>query len=195
LLQVYLHAEIARQDGDFNIGDVFEHVSAKLIRRHPHVFGQIEVENAGQVVQNWEEIKRQERIAAGKDVQSESILDGVPLASPALIVAQKYQKHAAKIGFDYENLQAVLVKLTEELQELQEAATPQHRHEEMGDLLFMIARVARELNIDAEEALRYANRKFRQRFQAMERITRQEGRTFSSYNLDEWLNLWNRVKG
>ena len=195
LLQVYLHAEIARQDGDFNIGDVFEHVSAKLICRHPHVFGQIEVENAGQVVQNWEEIKRQERIAAGKDVQSESILDGVPLASPALIVAQKYQKRAAKIGFDYDNLQQVLAKLTEELQELQEATTPEHRHEEMGDVLFMVARIARELDIDAEEALRYANRKFRQRFQAMEHITRQEGRTFSSYTLDEWLHLWNRVKG
>ncbi len=194
LLQVYLHAEIARQDGDFNIGDVFEHVSAKLIRRHPHVFGQIEVQNAGQVVQNWEEIKRQERIAAGKDVQSESILDGVPLAAPALIVAQEYQKRAAKIGFDYDNLQAVLAKLTEELHELQEAATPEHKREEMGDVLFMVARVARELNIDAEEALRYANRKFRQRFQAMEHISRQEGRTFSSYNLDEWLHLWNRVK-
>lgn len=194
LLQVYLHAEIARQDGDFNIGDVYEHVSAKLIRRHPHVFGQIEVENAGQVVQNWEEIKRQERITMGKDVQSESILDGVPLASPALIVAQKYQKRAAKFGFDYDNLQEVLAKLAEELQELQEAATPEHRHEEMGDVLFMVARIARELDIDAEEALRYANRKFLQRFQAMEHITRQEGRTFSSYTLEEWLTLWNRVK-
>ena len=194
LLQVYLHAEIAQQDGDFNIGDVFEHVSAKLIRRHPHVFGQVEVENAGQVVQNWEEIKRQERITAGKDLQSESMLDGVPHFSPALIVAQEYQKRAAKIGFDYDNLQKVLAKLTEELQELQEATTPEHRREEMGDVLFMVARVARELNIDAEEALRFANRKFRQRFQAMEHITRQEGRTFSSYSLDEWLKLWKRVK-
>jgi tetrapyrrole methylase family protein / MazG family protein len=195
LLQVYLHAEIARQDGDFNIGDVFEHVSAKLIRRHPHVFGQVEVENAGQVVQNWEEIKRQERVAGGKDVQSENMLDGVPLATPALIVAQEYQKRAAKIGFDYDNLQKVLAKLTEELQELQEAATPEHKREEMGDVLFMVARVARELNIDAEEALRFANRKFRQRFQAMEQISRQEERAFSSYSLDEWLNLWKRVKG
>ncbi len=195
LLQVYLHAEIARQDGDFNIGDVFEHVNAKLIRRHPHVFGQVEVENAGEVIQNWEEIKRQERIAAGKDVQSESMLDGVPLALPALIVAQEYQKRAAKIGFDYDNLQEVLAKLTEELQELQEASTPEHKHEEMGDVLFMVARIARELNIDAEEALRHANRKFRQRFQAMEQITREEERTFSSYSLDEWINLWKRVKG
>ena len=195
LLQVYLHAEIARQDGDFSIGDVFEQVSAKLIRRHPHVFGQVEVDNAGQVVQNWEAIKRQERIAAGKDVQTESVLDGVPLAAPALIVAQEYQKRAAKTGFDYSSLQQVLAKLAEELQELQEATTPEHLREEMGDVLFMVARVARELHVDAEEALRLANRKFRQRFQAMEQVTRDEGRMFSSYSLQEWTELWRRVKG
>jgi tetrapyrrole methylase family protein/MazG family protein len=195
LLQVYLHAEIARQDGDFSIGDVFEQVSAKLIRRHPHVFGQVEVENAGQVVQNWEAIKRQERVAAGKDVQTESVLDGVPLAMPALIVAQEYQKRAAKTGFDYASLQQVLAKLAEELQELQEATTPEHLREEMGDVLFMVARVARELHVDAEEALRLANRKFRQRFQAMEQVTRDEGRMFSSYSLQEWTELWRRVKG
>jgi len=195
LLQVYLHAEIARQDGDFSIGDVFEQVSAKLIRRHPHVFGQVEVDNAGQVVQNWEAIKRQERIAAGKDVLTESVLDGVPLAAPALIVAQEYQKRAAKTGFDYSSLQQVLAKLAEELQELQEATTPEHLREEMGDVLFMVARVARELHVDAEEALRLANRKFRQRFQAMEQVTRDEGRTSSSYSLQEWIELWRRVKG
>jgi tetrapyrrole methylase family protein/MazG family protein len=195
LLQVYLHAEIARQDGDFSIGDVFEQVSAKLIRRHPHVFGQVEVDNAGQVVQNWEAIKRQERIAAGKDMLTESVLDGVPLAAPALIVAQEYQKRAAKTGFDYASLQQVLAKLAEELQELQEATTPEHLREEMGDVLFMVARVARELHVDAEEALRLANRKFRQRFQAMEQVTRDEGRMFSSYSPQEWTELWRRVKG
>lgn len=194
LLQVYLHAEIARQEGDFAIGDVYEHVSAKLIRRHPHVFGQVEVSNAGQVVQHWEAIKRQERIAAGKDVQKESVLDGVPLALPALTVAQEYQKRAASTGFDYPNLEDVLAKLSEELQELQEATTPEHQREEMGDVLFMVARVARELNIDAEEALRLANRKFRQRFQLMEQITRDAERSFASYSLDEWLELWKKVK-
>ncbi len=101
LLQVYLHAEIARQEGDFDIGDVFEHVNAKLIRRHPHVFGEVEVSSAGQVVQNWEVIKRQERAASGKDVQQESVLDGVPPATPALMMAQEYQKRAGKLGFDY----------------------------------------------------------------------------------------------
>src|SRR5215469_15738419 len=161
LLQVYLHAEIARQEGDFSIGDVFEHVSAKLIRRHPHVFGEVKVGSAGQVVQNWEAIKREERIAAGKDVQTESVLDGVPLAAPALIISQEYQKRAARLGFDYPNLQRVLAKLAEELQELHQARTPEEMREEMGDVLFMVARAARELQVDAEEALRIANRKFR----------------------------------
>jgi tetrapyrrole methylase family protein/MazG family protein len=194
LLQVYLHAEIARQEGDFSIGDVFEHVSSKLIRRHPHVFGEVKVGSAGQVVQNWEAIKRQERIAAGKDVETESVLDGVPLAAPALIISQEYQKRAARLGFDYPNLQRVLAKLTEELQELQEATTPEHRQEEMGDVLFMVARAARELHIDAEEALRHANRKFRQRFQAMEQLVREEGRDPHSYSLQEWIELWQKAK-
>ncbi len=194
LLQVYLHAEIARQDGDFSIGDVFEHVNTKLIRRHPHVFGQVEVDNAGQVVQNWEVIKRQERIDAGKDVKTESVLDGAPLAAPALIVSQEYQKRAARTGFDFSNVQGALAKLTEELQELQEAATHEQQREEVGDVLFMVAEVARILRIDAEEALRLANRKFKQRFQAMERIIREESRTFSSYSLEEWIELWRSVK-
>ena len=194
LLQVYLHAEIARQEGDFAIGDVFEHVSAKLIRRHPHVFGAVQVSSAGQVVQNWEAIKRQERIAAGKDVEQESILDRVPLASPSLIVAQEYQKRAGKLGFDYKSVQAVLNKLSEELQELQAATTPEHQREEMGDLLFMVARLARELHIDAEEALRRANRKFKGRFQAMEQVIREENRAFESYTSQEWRDLWKRVK-
>ncbi len=194
VLQVYLHAEIARQEGDFNIGDVFEHVNAKLIRRHPHVFGAVEVKNAAQVVQNWEEIKRQERIAAGKDVESESVLDGVPLAAPALVVAQEYQKRVARAGFDFPDVQGALAKLAEELQELQEAVTLEHQREEMGDVLFMVAEMARILKIDAEEALRLANRKFRQRFQTMERIIREEERAFSSYSLEEWIELWRRVK-
>ncbi len=194
LLQVYLHAEIARQEGDFTLGDVFEHISTTMSRRHPHVFGSTEVSGASQVIQNWEAIKRQERMAAGKDVHTESVLDGVPLASPALMVAQEYQKRAARTGFDYEHISDILTKVVEELQELQEATSPEHQREEMGDVLFMLARFARELHIDAEEALRQANRKFRSRFQSMEEITRQEGRAFSSYSDAEWSALWQRVK-
>jgi tetrapyrrole methylase family protein/MazG family protein len=194
LLQVYLHSEIARQHQEFSLGDVYEHVNAKLIRRHPHVFGQTEVDNAGQVVQNWEVIKRQERAAAGKDVQTESVLDGVPLASSALMVAQEYQKRAARLGFDYKNTQQVLAKLSEELQELQEAATPEEQRDEMGDVLFIVARLARALHVDAEEALRRANRKFRLRFQAMERLIRDAESPSTSYTIEKWLELWRKAK-
>ncbi len=194
LLQVYLHSEIARQEGAFSAGDVYEHVNAKLIRRHPHVFGEVEVSNAGQVVQNWETIKKQERATAGKDVQAESILDHVPQASPALIVAQEYGKRAAKAGFEFEKLEDVIDKLHEELDELRQAATPDHQREELGDVLFMVTEIARWLHIDAEEALRYANRKFRRRVQAMEEIARRDGRTLPSFSLDEWNVLWQRAK-
>jgi tetrapyrrole methylase family protein/MazG family protein len=194
LLQVYLHAEIARQEGNFAIGDVFEQVNAKLIRRHPHVFGDVEVSSAGQVVQNWEAIKRQERASAGKDVQQEGVLDGVPPATPALMMAQEYQKRASKLGFDYRDTGRILEKLNEELRELQEAETPEHQIEEMGDVLYMTARLARQLHIDAEEALRAANRKFKRRFQAMEHLIREEGRPSESFTPPEWSALWRKVK-
>jgi tetrapyrrole methylase family protein/MazG family protein len=194
LLQVYLHAEIARQEGDFTIGDVLEQINAKLIRRHPHVFGDVQVSEAGQVVQNWEEIKRQERAAAGKDVQQESELDRVPLASPALMVAHEYQKRVAKIGFEFANIDQIYTKLAEELAELRQATTPEVQQEEIGDMLFMVAKLALAHKIDAEEALRKANRKFRQRFQALEQLLRQEGRTYASYSAQERAALWNKAK-
>src|SRR5579883_3369780 len=194
LLQVYLHAEIARQEGHFALGDVLEHVNAKLIRRHPHVFGSVEVENAGQVVQNWEAIKRQEKIAAGQEVEAASVLDGVYLALPALLQAQEYQKRAAKTGFEFSGLEEVLEKLNEELGELRAAATPEEQMDEMGDVLFIVAKVARMLHIDAEEALRAANRKFKRRFQHMEALIRAEQREFASYSLEEWMQLWEKAK-
>jgi tetrapyrrole methylase family protein/MazG family protein len=194
LLQVYLHAEVARQAQEFAIGDVFEHINAKLIRRHPHVFGNVEVSGAEQVVQNWEEIKRQERIKAGKDVEKESVLDGVPLAAPALMTAQEYQKRASKTGFEYSTMERVYSKLEEELRELREAKTPEEQLEEMGDVLFMVAKIALWHRIDAEEALRQANRKFRRRFQAMEEFSREEGHAMASYGSPEWRALWKRAK-
>jgi tetrapyrrole methylase family protein / MazG family protein len=194
LLQVYLHAEIARQDGDFSLGDVYENINAKMIRRHPHIFADIEVSGAGQVVQNWEAIKRQERSKAGKDVEKESVLDHVPQALPALMVAQEYQKRVMKTGFEFSDMQGVYNKFWEELQELQQATTPEEQLEEMGDLLFMVAKIARWLKIDAEEALRRANSKFRRRFQTMEEAAREEGRELNSYNIQEWEKLWKRAK-
>lgn len=192
LLQVYLHAEIARQEGDFSLGDVFEHINAKMIRRHPHVFGNVEVNGSGQVVQNWEAIKRQERADAGKDVERESVLDRVPLASPALTIAQEYQKRVARIGFEFPSIEEVYAKLAEELAELRAAQTGEEKLEEIGDLLFMTAKLARSLKIDAEEALRRANRKFRRRFQTLEAIMLTEGCEPAS--AEEWLKLWNQAK-
>ncbi len=194
LLQVYLHSEIARQDGDFAIGDVYEHINAKLIRRHPHVFGNVEVDNASQVVQNWEAIKRQERIKAGKDVQQESVLDRVPLALPALMISQEYQKRARRVGFDYSAIEDVYKKLDEEIKELQEATTTEHRLEEVGDILFVIALIANWHKVDAEEALRQSNRKFRQRFQKMEEIAREQEREPTSFSKQEWIDLWQMAK-
>ena len=194
LLQVYLHSEIARQEGDFSLGDVYEHISAKMIRRHPHVFGNVAADSAGQVVQNWDALKRQERAAAGKDVENESVLDGVPLALPSLTVAQEYQQRVVKTGFEFSTMQGVYDKLSEEIEELQQATTPAEQLEEMGDLLFIVAKIARWLEIDAEEALRRANSKFRHRFQAMEQMAHSEGRELSSYNDGEWDELWNRAK-
>jgi tetrapyrrole methylase family protein/MazG family protein len=194
LLQVYLHAEIARQEGHFTLGDVFEQINAKLIRRHPHVFGDVKVSGAGQVVQNWEAIKRAERQAAGLPVHEESALDRVPLASPALTVAQEYQKRAAKVGFTYADVNGVLDKLNEELRELAQARSDEERREELGDLLFMVARAAGELNIDAEAALRQANRKFRRRFRRMEELARSEGRPLEERSREELRVLWRRAK-
>lgn len=194
LLQVYLHAEIARQEGHFSIGDVLEHINAKLIRRHPHVFGTSEAANAGQVVQNWEAIKKQEKIAAGQNVSEIGILDGVPPALPALVRAQEYQKRAARTGFEFSALQEVFEKLSEELDELRRASTPAEQQEEIGDVLFIVAKIAHTLHIDAEEALRQANRKFKQRFTYMESSIKSEQREFASYTLEEWMQLWQKAK-
>ncbi len=194
LLQVYLHSEVARQNGEFHIGDVFEQVSAKLIRRHPHVFGAVDVDSADQVVRNWEEIKKQERADAGKDVHQESALDRVPQNQPALLIAQEYQKRAAKTGFEFQNQEELLAKFDEELHEFVEAGSPTHRQEEFGDLLWMLIRVGQAYKIDAEEALRGANRKFKARFQKMEALAAAQGRTLSSYSIEEMLGFWQQAK-
>ncbi len=195
LLQVYLHAEIARQEEFFSIGDVLEQINTKLIRRHPHVFGDAKVSGAGQVVQNWEAIKKQERAQEGKAIEQESVLDRVPLASPALTVSQEYQKRVRKIGFEFSDIEGVHAKFAEELEELHQATTLEEQSEEIGDLLFVIAHWATWLKIDVEEALRHANRKFRQRFQAMEEFAHQQGRKLTSYSREEWAALWQRAKG
>lgn len=194
LLQIYLHAEIARQEDLFSVGDVLEQINTKLIRRHPHIFSDVTVSGAEQVVQNWEAIKKQERAEAGQAVEQESVLDRIPPASPALMISQEYQKRVRKIGFEFPDVQGVHAKLAEEIQELHQAITPEEQSEEIGDLLFVISHWATWLKIDAEEALRRANRKFRHRFQIMEESARQQGRELASYSLQEWKDLWLHAK-
>jgi tetrapyrrole methylase family protein/MazG family protein len=192
LLQFTLHTEIAEEAGEFTYGDVFQHINAKLLRRHPHVFGDAVVQSADETWANWQRIKAQER--EQKSEAERSILAGVPVSMPALAYAQAVQERAARIGFDWPNVDEVLDKLVEELRELQETTSHEQRREEFGDLLFVLTNVARWLKLDAEEALRMAGRKFSRRFARMEALARERGLELHGLALSELDALWNAVK-
>ncbi|MAG36388.1 MAG: nucleoside triphosphate pyrophosphohydrolase [Dehalococcoidia bacterium] len=192
LLQVYFHAQIAAEDAAFTFADVVGTLSEKLVRRHPHVFGDQAVTDAKQVLANWEQIKQSEQRAKGKE--RSSLLDRVPLSLPALAAAQALGERAAEVGFDWEALPGVLDKVTEELGELQRAATAEHRAEELGDVLFVLARVGSWLGVDVEDALRRANRKFRARFGEMEAAARLDKADLASLSAVEWDRMWNAAK-
>jgi tetrapyrrole methylase family protein / MazG family protein len=197
LLQVYLQSEIADQEDLFHIGDVYQAVTEKLIRRHPHVFGDVTVRDASHVVRNWEAIKREERVAKGTDVQVESALHGVPKSAPALYQAYELGRTAAKLGFEWPSMEGALAKVAEETRELADAVSDADKGEqaaELGDLLFALAAVARRLEIEPEEALRQANMRFRRRFAAMEARARAENRDPHALTLDEWLTRWAAAK-
>jgi tetrapyrrole methylase family protein/MazG family protein len=197
LLQVYLQAEIADQEDLFHIGDVYQAVTEKLIRRHPHVFGDVAVRDAAHVVRNWEAIKREERAAKGEDAQAESALRGVPKSAPALYQAYELVKKAAKTGFDWPDAEGALAKVIEEARELAAAmrnGDEAERSAELGDLLFALAALARKLGLNPEDALARANARFRRRFAAMEARARGEGRALDSLTLDEWLAWWGEAK-
>lgn len=189
LLQILMHSEMARQAGDFDFGDVTSQIATKLIRRHPHVFGDISVGGSADVLRNWEAIKAQEHAAKGT-VRS-SLLDGIPISLPALAAAQKIGHKAAKVGFDWPDIDGVWAKVHEEIAEIH-AASPEQRSEEFGDLLFVIARLASWLDVDAETALREANAKFRRRFSACERLA--AGRDLKSFSPQELDALWTEAK-
>lgn len=180
-LQVVYHARMAEERGAFTLSDVLSGICDKMIRRHPHVFG--DTQSPG-----WEAIKASERTAKGED---HSALAGVALALPALLRAEKIQKRAARTGFDWPDDVGVCAKIEEEIAEMQAAATPAERHEEMGDLLFAVVNWARHHGIDPEAALRDANMKFERRFRGMEAIA---GATFNELSLDQKEYLWQRVK-
>ena len=197
LLQVYLQAEIADEEDLFHLGDVYQHINEKLIRRHPHVFGDVAVRDAEHVVRNWEAIKREERAAKGEDVRAESRLRGVPRSAPALYQAYELGRKAAKAGFDWPETAPVLEKLVEEAHELAEASAqnnPREQEAELGDLLFVMTRLADKLGIQPEDALHRANMRFRRRFEAMEEEAHQQGRALESLTESEWLALWREAK-
>jgi ATP diphosphatase len=193
LLQVAFHARMAEERRAFDFGDVVHAITDKLVRRHPHVFGGARNITPDEVKSLWQKIKDEERAQAGK--AGESTLHGVPLALPALSRAEKLQKKAAAVGFDWPNTYAVKAKVEEEINELFEVMDePKKAAEEFGDLVFALVNLARHAGIDAEAALRAANRKFERRFQTIERALAAKGKTPAQSNLAEMDALWDAAK-
>lgn len=192
LLQIVLHAQIASEDGEFRMADVLKTIHDKIVRRHPHVFGDWQVDGVGHVLQNWEKLKAAEREANGEP--GKGILDGVSKALPALTQAQEYQDRAARVGFEWPDLQGFLDKIAEECQEFIHAENDAARSYEIGDVFFTIVNLARRYNIDAESALRETNARFRRRFGYIEQTLRQQGRLFADLTIEEMLSLWDAGK-
>ncbi len=192
LLQIVLHAQIAAEYGEFTMSDVVHGIHSKLVRRHPHVFGDLELNDAETVIQNWEKLKAAERHANGEP--QKGLLDGIPVGMPALALADAYQKRAARVGFDWPSIEGVLDKIVEEVKEVRESANDQDRAEELGDLFFALVNLARWWGVDSESALRATNSKFRQRFAYIEQKAQDQGRALSDMTLEEMDALWNAAK-
>lgn len=188
LLQIVLHAQIAGESGEFALGDVIRGINAKLIHRHPHIFGSWKVKDAEEVAHNWEALKKEERESDA------SLLESVPRHMPALSYSQEIQQRVARVGFDWEEDEGVIEKLAEEVAEFKNAESQKHKSQEFGDLLFTLANIARKMGIDLESALREANQKFYLRFKRMEELCRQRGLEFSKLSFDQQNALWDEVK-
>ena len=192
LLEAVFIAEITREEGSFDVFDSITAIHDKLVRRHPHVFGDVVAGDAEQVLVNWEKLKNDERKAENK-----SVLAGVPGSLPALLKAGRLTEKAARVGFDWRRTEDVFDKLDEEVEELREAVAAGEKekiHEEIGDLLFTIANIARKLNVNPEEALQSTNRKFMSRFEAMESQVRERGQNLDQLTLEEMDKLWDEAK-
>lgn len=206
LLQVVYHARMAEEEGSFSFGDVVEAVTRKMIRRHPHVFGDEDARSAGMAKGMWEKIKAQEKAEkraarerrgmAASDEQK-GFLDGIPLAQPALTRALKLQQKAARVGFDWKQAQPILDKIEEEIGELREALDEGQTDRisgEFGDVIFALVNLGRHLELDAEESLRRTNDKFRSRFHFVEAALRDSGRSLDDASLEEMEALWQQSK-
>ena len=191
LLQVAMHAEIAAEEGRFDAAKVSEAVAAKMVKRHPHVFGDKSVASAEEVLRNWEHQKIAESREAGTN---ESVVDRVPSTLPALAWALGLQKRAARVGFDFASPSAAAESVGEEARELAEAVDRDRAFEEMGDLLFAVVSLARTMKVNPEDALRVAGQKFRKRFATAEASLRREGKAFSDLSADEMLERWEKSR-
>ena len=199
LLHVVFHARLGEEAGDFDIDTVIDGISKKLVRRHPHVFGNVSASTTADVLDNWEAIKIREKADAGN--QNSLLLDGIPAKLPALHEAHKISSRVARVGFDWDHIDGVFEKLHEEIDELRAAiAEPEsqtNRQEvesELGDIFFVLVNIARFLDLDSESALKTANRKFRSRFDYVERALRQAGKAPSQWLPDEMEALWQEAK-
>jgi MazG family protein len=207
LFQITFFARVAKERGEFNIDDVIEQVHEKMVRRHPHVFADVEAGDSAEVLKNWEAIKAEEKRAAGKAKglsEDVSILDGVSTKAPALMEAHQISTKVARVGFDWKDVEEIFAKLHEELDELREAisihadtneeADHAHIREEIGDLLFVITNIARRLNVEPEAALKLSNRKFRRRFSYIEKSLREQNLKFEDTTIELLEELWQEAK-
>ena len=194
LLQIVLHAQLAAEAGLFDMTDVQAEIGRKIVRRHPHVFGDAQVETAGDVNRQWEQIKRAEREAGDPGGEIAGALDGIARSMPALAAAQEMQDRAAHLGYDWPDIVGITDKIQEELAELDAATSPAETREEVGDLLLVVTNLARRHGVDAESALRAASDKFRARFRRVERMARERGVQLRDLGLAELDALWDAAK-
>jgi len=199
LLQVVFHSQIATEENRFTVAEVIERIASKMIRRHPHVFGDDTAQTSGEVLRNWEAIKEAELQAKGKRVEESSMLDSVSTKLPAVMEAFQMTTKVSRVDFDWPDVASVLEKLDEEVDELKQAVasqTPDHKEidGEVGDLLFVAVNVARLLGIDPESALKASNRKFRRRFRYIEDRLREQGRKPADSNHVEMDAIWDEAK-
>jgi len=192
LLQILLHTQIATEEQDFNMTDVIAAISEKIVRRHPHVFKDVQVDSVDNVLNNWEQIKAEERKSNGQE--RKSMLDGIPNALPALTQADQIQQRAKRVGFDWKTIDPVIAKIHEELKELEEANRDAERQSEAGDLLFAVVNLIRWLEIDPEMALRETNARFRKRFAYIEEKSAEEGKTVDQMSFEALDQLWEDAK-
>jgi MazG family protein len=205
LFQIVFYAQVASERKEFTIADVTDAIHSKMVRRHPHVFGDAQADDAAEVLRNWEAIKAEEKRAAGRDDKDKvsSLLDGISSKAPALMEAQQLATKAARVGFDWQRVEDIFDKLHEEIEELRAAIKEQDAvgegdatrvREEIGDVLFAVANIARHLQIEPEAALKVTNRKFRKRFNYIERKLKERGQTPDVATLDEMEALWQEAK-